>query len=228
MAITEVNYQMASLSSGTVSMGTYTWALNDLLVLYSWNGGTAGPWTYSDNFNSGNYTNYEYFSNNRNWQVSYKVCNAIASSASVTLTVPVLMNILALVQYTGFLGTPTATGDVNITEQVSSSSAAVAGTSFNTSKPTELVAVNVFLLDGTNSWATAPSGWTGPHGSFNFNGYGSLGYEQIVSTQGTAVNLTGTLSQADNWAVLQAGFYDFVVPTLVVPGYSSAAGLGPG
>jgi hypothetical protein len=146
----------------------------------------------------------------RFWATAWIACNG-SGTPTITTSGVGNSNGIAVNYYNGFLGTASYAGsgssDFTVNYSTASPTTAVSGTSFNTSKNSELVCAFVGDLDGS-TWATAPSAPWNLRGSVQWSTGRPTTYDQIVSTSGTAVQLTGTLSAGDYWFVTQAGFYD--------------------
>jgi hypothetical protein len=211
-----------NINSGSVAFSTSSVAVGDLLIAHIYINGTFSsvqPLTFTDNVNSGNWTtigNYYDSTNDRQQSIAYKVCNASGSAPTVSCAAvngtPVNWTNL---HYNGFVGIATYSGDYTSTGITGfSTSTAVAAVSFNTSKANELVVA----IGGDTLAATISSG---PGGSWTARISVYLyAYDEIVSTQSTAVQFTATLSAADAWYITQAGFYD-ALPGVGIPWASS-------
>lgn len=216
MAITFVEAVPSNANSaGHVAFSASGISVGELLVVYVEIPGTYSsvqPLTFTDNYNSGNWTTlvnyYDNSGNQRQQSLAYIKCNASSAGVGPTVSCSFLNAVSSnwiIGHYNGFLGTatPVAGNLTNTGTTGFNSSTAVAATSFNTSQPNELVCAFGGSASST-SWGTAPSGWS-QRGVFNASDYL---YDQIVSTSSSAIQFTGTLSGADAWYVTQAGFYD--------------------
>src|SRR5271154_4449737 len=207
--------------TGVFNANSMTVAPNQLLYLWTWNqAGTAQSPVFSDTVNSGNWTNIGSANDGSRYiQSAYKVCNASGTLGASGIAYSGMpngsSNNVAILQFNGFLGTPTYAGtggsDATVVLHTGSSSTAVAGTSFNTSKSSELVIANVADL-GAQAWGTAPAApWVTPTmGGGGQNLAEAASFYQIFSSAASAAQLTGTLAVADFWFVSQVGFYDAV------------------
>ena len=205
-------------TTGTITAGPLTVSVGDLIVLLGNNqSGSTPTFGFTDNRNSGSYT---VKANNTDGSrvnfVAYKVCNNSGSLSTISWTngpngASMGWN---LMQFTGFVGTATDAGDYTGVLHYGSTGTAVAGTSFNTSQANELVCAFAYDAGTATTWGTAPaSPWTNPTLGGNGNTPNQIASSyQVVTTAGTATQLTGTLSVADFWAVTQIGFWDAPPP----------------
>jgi hypothetical protein len=236
MAITFVQQNNANnLTSGSLGFTASNVSIGDLIIVeildFQANVGTPTPATFTDTVNTGNYTNLFNVtvppaSNAApQYWLSYKVCNAGGAKPTISTTSLGSASVSwKIIHYSGFLGTASYAGsgssDWAVTDTFTSSTA-VSGPSFNTSQNNELVVLTTGDMTGAPwTFSSGPSGWTSRNTNF------PQLWDQSVTTAGTASQMTGTLSSAQNGFFVQAGFYDAVAATL--SGYSSAAGLGPG
>lgn len=223
--------QPASPANSVTLTGTFN--VGDLIVFAAEIGGLPGSGitgtvVFTDGLNTGNYTLLENFiepSAGRQYFGGYIVVNTPGTTltiASTQVTSSGGTGFVLAAHYNGFVGTPTAAGDANVTVHTSSSNTAVAATSFNTSKSNELVfAVTGNAAGSPVAFSAAPaSPWVNestPAGNL------AALFDQIVPTSGTSIGLTGTLSSSQPWWVIQMGFYDAVAAGAALAG--SAGGV---
>jgi hypothetical protein len=235
MTITYIN---GNASNGAVTVNlTGNFAVNDLICVGVYGDGVPGGGitpVFADNLNSGNYScpvSVNETGQGRQYMGAWIACNAAASSFTLTVSCAALSAYTGawfVAHYTGFEGAPTYAGGGNAAYQSSSKTITPTGTSFNTTQPNELVCAFIGSIDATNiAWATAPaSPWVNEAPA---TGNTVVLADQIVSTAGTSIGITGTLSAADFWWAVQMGFYDAsAAPSAPLISSLNAFGIGPG
>jgi hypothetical protein len=211
MSITFQNVVYSGSQGSPWNFTGFTVAPGDLIVIamYNQDGPSQTPLVFSDNVNIGNYaTTTPVSDGTRFWGLVYKVCNASGTVSTLTFS-GFISGAMTIVHYNGFLGTATATGNYTVNYHTSSSSTAVSGTSYDSLQANALTCAFIGDLNGVD-WGTAPaSPWT-LRGIDHISSGEFLPYDNVFTTLGTAVQITGTLASADFWFVTQIEFYDLV------------------
>lgn len=212
MAISYVTYNQQNGSSGSLTATLPQAAsVGDLLVAWlNWGGTTSNvfPPTLSDSFNSGSWQIpaaghfYDATSNNESI-VAYIVCDHSAA-ANYTVTASGLGTQgtnFAVIQYTGFTGTPTfVAADTNFNHGVGTS---LAATTINNSDANEVVIC--CARQGNQNYA----GSTGTINNTRSNAAGLLGlFDLINSTSGNSQSWALTIGGSQSWTVALTGFFD--------------------
>lgn len=214
MAITFVQQNQATNNSAaSLAFTANNVAIGDLIVVMvlDRNGlvGSLTPATFTDNVNTGNYTNLINVlrTGTQQYWLSYMVCNAGGAKPTISSATLSGFNLdWVIVHYNGFTGVATYAGsgasDWAATDTFTSSTT-VTGPSFNTSKTNELVvAVTADMTGAALGFASGPTGWTNRYAS-----YVQL-WDESFPTSGTAAQISGTLTIAQSQLFVQAGFYD--------------------
>lgn len=206
-----IAYQNSQNASGNpitnMTFSGTTIAPGGLLVIEVFSTGsfTAG---FTDSINTGAYSSFTQGTDGaRTTQIFYIAVNASGSNPVILATgLGSVSSTWTAAYYNGFVGTPTGVDNITPVVHYGSTTTALASTSFNTSHASELVCAFGETSNGSNSFVSGPSGWTG-RGTFNASAFL---YDQSVPTAGTATQFAGTLTSADFFTVATGGFYDNV------------------
>jgi len=176
---------------------------------------TAAAPTVTDNVNTGNYTELNSFADSTNGRWMYVFFKQATATGTPTVSVSGPSGNIVIVDFTGFVGTPTADPTPNGGNGSASSatySITPVDTGFN----------NCLILGGTSQTSNNPaiaSGWTAAGAA----GGGPLkGQYAVIATSGTNTPFTGALDTTTAYDAVTAGIYD--APAAATPTVTSVNG----
>lgn len=173
----------------------------DVIVVFLKATSATAP-TVSDNVNTGNYTQLNSFADSTNSRWLYVFFKKANASGTPTVSVSGPSGNIVILDFTGFVGTPTQDTTPN------GNGSSTSSTTYSVS-PVTTGQNNCLILGATaqgSSAASTSSGWTKPTVT---SGGGPLQPQYaVIATSGTNTPFTGNLNTTTNYDAITAGLYD--------------------